>query len=520
MDSKCFISAFGTFGNPNGFRQSFWFINDKNTANGTRIFDLNTNAIKVFPKSKIYAIRKEITEKNCIISYSIYTYAKEQNSDRSGTFIGSSILFVNKVADENITVRCLNEFHNNLINKNVENDIIRVNHSDHFEIIRPKDFDKITFHLREIDHFDNVQTIPKHLVVYCETHANALQTILKKSMDLLNIFDTIYFTDNSEIAEFVHQKNIFQFVQKDGFENEIRKLAEERKRKIQEAIAEFEREKSRLEDAKKQTYEDFKSKIEKNKELHAVNAGKIAESEKNLARINDVYLTFSVKLDELVTRLKTADAAALNSIRQSYRENKNIFTENIRDLKIPDLGIISETRPAHRPEPFKQSGNHFYSHSREREESSDRPNIYRIATVVLSVLLMAAISGFVWFYLETEEKKVPDNNMMQAFNSTPQPEAAVEEPVEDTIPVLRPEPNAEVDLQIKNEMNQKLTPNLKIDSVTRFVFKANPKNIEYFYKDQKAAYSKLLFEKNKASFKVGNYDTIYIGNLQYIPIFK
>ncbi|WP_294292543.1 hypothetical protein [uncultured Chryseobacterium sp.] len=508
------LIAFGTFGNPNGFTQTFFAGNPVSV----KTFDIR-GPILVYPESTLYSIRKEYKDGAFMVSYAVYTYAKEPTSAREGSFIGSAILFIDEIAEENITIRCLNEFHKNLIGKNVEKDTLSVNHSDLFSVSKLTDFDKIKFNLKKINALDSAEMTGKQLMVYCETNPSVLQTIFIKSLDLLNVYDTIYFTASQDIVKFVHQKSIFRFVEKDGFENEIQKLAEERKRKIQEIIADFEREKSRLEDAKKQTYEDFKSKIEKNKELHAVNAGKIVESEKNLARINDVYQTFSGKIDEHLTRLKTADASALNSIRQSYRENKNIFTENIRDLKIPDLGIISEMRPAHRPEPFKQSGNHIYSHSREREDSSDRPNIYRIATVVLSVLLAAAISGFVWFYLETEEKKVPDNNMMQV-NSTLQPEPAVEKPVKDTIPLLRPEPNAEVDLQIKNEMNQKLTPNLKIDSVTRFVFKANPKSIQEYYKDQKANYSKLLFQKNKLSFKIENDDTIYIGNLQSIPIFK
>lgn len=503
------LIAFGTFGNPNGFTQTFFAGNPVSV----KTFDIR-GPILVYPESTLYSIRKEYKDGTFMISYAVYTYAKEPTSAREGSFIGSAILFIDEIAEENITIRCLNEFHSNLISKNVEHDTMSVNHSDLFSVSKLTDFDKIKFNLNKINALDSAEMTGKQLMVYCETNPSVLQTMLKRSLDLLNVYDTIYFTASQDIVKFVHQKSIFRFVEKDGFENEIRKLAEERKRKIQEIIGDFEREKLKLEDAKKQTYEDCKSKIEKNKEQHAVNAGKIAESEKKLARINDVYLNFSGKLDELVTRLKTADASALNGIMQSYRENKNIFTENIRELKIPDLGIISETRPAHRHEPFKQSGNHFYSHSRERDESSGRPNTYRVATTVLSVLLAAAISGFVWFYLETEEKKVLQNNKMEELNST------VQEPLKDTIPILRPEPNAEADLQVKNEMNRKLTPNLTIDSVTRFVFKANPKNIEYFYKDQKTAYSKLLFEKNKASFKVGNYDTIYIGNLQYIPIFK
>lgn len=95
-------------------------------------------------------------------------------------------------------------------------------------------------------------------------------------------------------------------------------------------------------------------------------------------------------------------------------------------------------------------------------------------------------------------------------------------PVRDTVLVLRPEPNAGVDLQIMNEMNQKLTvnTNMKIDSVTGFVFKANPNNIEKHYGNQKAQYSKILFEKNTTSFKIKNNDTLYIGNLQYVPMLK
>lgn len=511
------LIAFGTFGNPNGFTQTFFAGNPVSV----KTFDIR-GPILVYPESTLYSIRKEYKDGTFMVSYAVYTYAKEPTSAREGSFIGSAILFIDEIAEENITIRCLNEFHSNLVSKNVEHDTMSVNHSDLFSVSKLADFDKIKFNLKKTDALDSAEMTGKQLMVYSETNPSVLQTMFKKALDLLNVYDTIYFTASQDIVKFVHQKSIFQFVQKDGFENEIQKLAEERKRKIQEIIADFEREKSRLEDAKRQTYEDCKSKIEKNKALHAANAGKIAESEKNLDRINDVYQAFSRKIDELLTRLKTADASALNGIRQSYKENKNIFTENIRDLKIPDLGIISETRPAHKSEPFQQSGNHFYNHSREREERTDGSNIYRIATVVLSVLLAAAISGFVWFYLETEGKNVLDNNMVQEFNSTPQPEAAVEEPVKDTIPVLRPDPNAEVDLQIINEMNQKLTANthMNIDSVTGFVFKANPKSIEKPYGNQRSQYSRILFEKNKTSFKIENGDTIYTGNLMYVPMRK
>jgi len=56
--------------------------------------------------------------------------------------------------------------------------------------------------------------------------------------------------------------------------------------------------------------------------------------------------------------------------------------------------------------------------------------------------------------------------------------------------------------------------------VTGFVFKANPQSVEKYYKYQKKDYSKQLFENNKESFKISGTDTIYTGDLKFIPIFK
>ncbi|RZK18964.1 MAG: hypothetical protein EOO43_12095, partial [Flavobacterium sp.] len=127
MGNNYFISTFGTFGNPNGFQQSYLFAQGKeNIARSIKMFDLNTNAIKLFANSKVYAIRKEFVNDHRVISYSIYSYAKEQNSERSGTFIGSSILFIDQIVDENITLRNLNEFHSSLAEKNTHDNTITV----------------------------------------------------------------------------------------------------------------------------------------------------------------------------------------------------------------------------------------------------------------------------------------------------------------------------------------------------------------------------------------------------------
>lgn len=509
------LIAFGTFGNPNGFTQTFF----AGSPLLVKTFDIR-GSILIYPDSKLYAVRKEYKDGAYMVAYTIYTYAKEPTSAREGSFIGSSMLFIDQIADENITIRCLNEFHENLLSKNVENGTLNVKHSDQFSISRLTDFDKIGFNLKKIQAFDSVQPTNKQLMVYCETNPGALQKVFRKALDLLNVYDTIYFTDSAEIAEFVHQKNIFQLVQKDGFENEIRKLAEERKRKIRETISDFEKEKVILENSRKQAYEDFRSRIEKNKEKHIANSKKIADSERDLNGINEIYQTFFTKLDELLNRLKTADNSALEDIRGLYKANKNIFNESLNKLDIKELEKLGQAKKANSQEPFRSLSTLDYFHSSEGKKNKERSNSFKIATVILSILLVAAISGLVWFYLEMEKKNTQENNKTEVYDPIQQ-EVPLNTPAEDTVSLLRPQPNADADLQIKTDINVKLKKELKIDSVTRFVFKANPKSVQDYYKHQKNDYSKLLFEKNKQSFEISeNQDTLYVSDLQYIPIYK
>jgi hypothetical protein len=139
MTQNIYLLAFGTFGNPYGFRQSFLKFGNENIAKSIKTFDLNTNAIKLFKNSTMYSIRKEIANGLSSIAYSKYTFAKEKNSDRGGTFIGSSIIFTNEIAEENLTINKLNEFHKILINRNIVDETIIVNHSDNFSVELPQD---------------------------------------------------------------------------------------------------------------------------------------------------------------------------------------------------------------------------------------------------------------------------------------------------------------------------------------------------------------------------------------------
>ena len=142
-NTNCYIFAFATFGHPNDFRQTPFKYGNPEIAKQVKIFDLS-NAIKVFPNSTIYSIRKESIRSSKLISYSIYSFAQEQASKRDGTFIGSSIILENAIADEHYVLNCLNEFHQKLTENNLNDGILKVNHSKDFvPISNLSDFDKI-----------------------------------------------------------------------------------------------------------------------------------------------------------------------------------------------------------------------------------------------------------------------------------------------------------------------------------------------------------------------------------------
>ncbi|MBK8621048.1 MAG: hypothetical protein IPN79_04645 [Saprospiraceae bacterium] len=524
MNKDYFISAFGTFGNPNGFKQSFLFTNDINIVSTVKTFDLNSNAIKLFPNSKVYSIRKEYVNGLNTIAYSIYSYAREQNSDRSGTFIGSSILYTNKIAKEHITIAQLNEFHNQLVNKNVSNDTISVNHSDRFSVVKPKDFDKIEFHLREIENLNFRQNTDNYLVVFCNINDNNLNQFFEKSIDLLNVYDTVYFTDNQEVAEFVHQKGIFKLIQNVGekkdFDRETNNLIEERKRKREQSISEFEREVQRINDDKNRTIQEFKSQIEQSEKTHLENERNLKESREDINKIGQFYDDFLNKTKNLINQLRHNNGK-LEEVKQIHNSNKILFNNGISDLKRPNYKTTT-TIPKPKPkgnlhtEHQIQDFEHRSGHRRreEREEASDKVykiNIYKVATFVLAFLL---IFTWVYFFFFKSNKE----NITEVIINQEQEQKPVEAI---KITDLNPVSNSVLNKNDYRIVAKNLKTNMNLDDVVNVIFNNNPTEISRIYSGQEEIYSKHLLELNKQCFE--EKEGIYYfskDTLRQIPSYK
>ncbi len=323
MTQNIYLVAFGTFGNPYGFRQSFFKAENQNVAKSIRTFDLNTNAIKLVENSTIYAIRKEVASGLNSIAYSKYSFAKEQNSDRGGTFIGASIFFTSEIAEENLTITKLNEFHTILVSKNVADKTIMVNHSDNFSADIPEDFDKLSFNLKGLDEPSNFNLSNSNLVVYSPLDSSKLQHNFKKSLELLNSFDTIFFTDNDEIAKFTYSKGLYKTTDEKGFDNEIQILREEKKKRLQLLLNDFEREITELEENKKITVKNLKESIEQNSRIHHENGRKIEDSKKQIHVLENKYSEFSKKIKEAINYINSD--RKIEEVKLFHNENKREF---------------------------------------------------------------------------------------------------------------------------------------------------------------------------------------------------
>lgn len=517
-----YLFGFATFGHPNDYRQSPFKFDDESIAKNVRIFDLS-NAIKVFPDTTLFSIRKENINGIPGVSYSIYTYAKEMTSTREGTFIGSSLLYTKEIADENITVGKLNEFHAILVRQNTNNAVLKVNHSKEFSHSKEflSDFEKIAFNLNSIVDLENFSFSNKNLVVFSRIDANTLTSNFKKSPLLLNKFDNVFFTDNREIIEYCRNRNIYLITDESGFEKEIENIKLENQQKVTKYTSDIENEIQKLEADRNSTLNDFRHQIEKNEKSHQENGNKIRESKNDLEKINQLYREFSDKIKDLANRLKSGKK--LDDVKLVYNENKKIFINAISQLKKPELNKIpkASAKSSLRTEPQFQYQE--YQSTQSRNSKKDKREEYRIdtfkvATLVLFLLLIGTWVYFLFFNSKVEQQAV--QVPQQEVSSITEP-AVQKQKTTVSIDELNPKPNTELSENDYRIIAKKIKYGLKVEDIVKVIFDKNPSDIGSKYKGQEAPYAKQIIELNKKCFEEKEGSFLFSKDtLKHIPSYK
>lgn len=399
MDGTYFFSAFGTFGNPNGFRQSYFLGGNAEAVKHIRTFDLKTDAIQLFPGSRVYGMRLESAGSSCIVSYTVYSFAKEQNSQRGGTFIGSSLIFIDKTASESLTIDVLEEFHKYLEKHNVVDGTITIKHSDKFSIHMPKDYDKISLNARPFESLEVSQSGNNYLVVYTETGASQLQTLFSKTLGLLTSYDMVYFTESREVAEFVQQKGIFKIVDLNGFEREIQRADDEKIKLLTACINDLEKEKENLKGDRKTIIDEVEKQITQNERRHQENEKKISESKAGINTINTEFDQYAAKIDELVSILRSG--GKVDAIRKQHLESRKVFSDRIRLSRevgtISSMGSLYQANPGN-SNPKPRNSLEDFSRGNHNYHKETRLNVYKIAFWSLLLLLAAGAVCCMVFY--------------------------------------------------------------------------------------------------------------------------
>lgn len=510
MKNNTTLLAFGTFGSPNGFTQTAFL---GNTDIRLKEFDLNTNAIKLFPNTNLTAVRKEMHG----LSYAFYSFAREKGSTRGGTFIGSALYYEGLKAKEDISMEVLKNFHQYLIQNNVANEEIKVLHSNELSIAKPQDFDKLEMNTEE--KIPSTSFTKNHLVIYDKNGSSILNGYLKKAPLLFPKYDVIYFTADEQVAKYVQERGLFTLTDKNGFFQEIEKIEQEKERKIQKIFSDLEAEIQTLENDKNNIVQNILTEIDKQQKKHNENANKIGEYHNNVSKIKSLYYEYKTELQKLLQEFRSN--GAIEIVLQKKKTLKDNLDRNILPLKkVSSISTIVENR-VHQVYTPPITNN--IDEEKINELKKDENRWFKIAffTGIFALVLLLTSLGIGWWgyskYSELEKKMdsyKTDSYKNELLNENSYPN---EEIPTDT----SSEEKEEYDFLNQNDVdyvNKTLgLHKAEIDDVVEEIFKKNPKDIGKPFENKKEKYSITLYEMNKECFEIKDRDTIITKPLIKIP---
>lgn len=431
--------AFGTFGNPYGFTQTVW-LGDKTLEGSIRTFDINNSALNLFPETTLYAIRKENLGNQIAIAYSKYTFARERNSTRGGTFIGSSILILDHIVNTGLVVSCLDELHDNLVSNNVVDDVLQVEHSKYFKIKKdpPRDYDKLGIDVKKIKGI-SLNPNGKSLVVYFEEDKIAhLHNHLDEAIHLLSKYDTIYFTTDKQVAAFVEKKGLFNIYDLTTFRNQINSIKEKKAKEKNKLLFELKRQYNQAIEQEQTQIENFINLINENNNIHRKNISILEKNQIEKDNLVKIFKELKDGINSIINKVQNDDE--INIIKNCYQEltetyNKKkdkIFNENKvqsvnnekikenRPLKHIDSGAIYNqynTTGASNDNSnnISEWGNN--QHSKSSNNSKKYKTLIRNYKLVCALLLIALLTTLFYFLLIHEVPNKVEVETQQSINT-------------------------------------------------------------------------------------------------------
>lgn len=463
MGKSIGLGVFGTFGNPNGYQQSF-FLN----AHFPQNLDLNPNAIELVPNSELYVVRKDYNKGVHSICVCIYTFAKEFQSSRRGTFIGNCVVFNDCFAEGEYIYECLKEIHTDTVSnpKNMVNNMLQVQQVSDLEVKEPLSFSPLSANTKKIAYRPQLPDNSKSYFIAANDMTGvdlekAVKLFFNKSFSDFPQVGVMYFSSNPHVIQYAKAKGLIQVADWNEFKNYTNEPPPQ-----------------------PQTKKQSQKKGGGNVSTHQPQPNIQEQNSERFKPYEPIFKIWNTPqypwdMDEINRRV-----IEHNMIIKQYE----MLEDELYKLKasIEEEGLM--------------------------EKFAFFLNRYKIPIILFIVFLLGLFVAYVFLFSEPEVKN--------AVIVKPTTELPVTQPVI-IAPKLTPEPNTAL---TEKEINILSGNNIKgktIEEVIQLIYKLNPSDIGQHYSGQEQLYAKRLVESNSDCFKpYNNFTVCFCKELRNIPAFK
>lgn len=538
FNSNLGLGAFGTFGEPSGYQQAFYFEGVFG-----RSLDLNTNAIELFPGNRLYAVKREVVGNISRISCATYAHAKELNSNRGGTFIGVSVVLQNCLLDAELIYQLLDEHYRNTIDnaENIINHTLQVGAAELLTIVEPAIYSAVSEMIQAENSATQLRSVDLGKIYLVDgynaqaSEKENIVTFFHEAVNHFNEFDTLYYTSDNPVLDYVRQKGILKVVSWDeftGYHEEQQAL--KARLQEQEETAERERlsivaENQRAEQIRTQQLEAARREEENRQkrlaERRQADKGRRLNNtltDGSLPRLTATIVgsrkltpaspwaeekIFGISIDQSLLEIwhfEPGKQWKIKELEQRVMEH-NLLVQWVRELE----GSESLQK--------KQNLRH---EDRSNDRLNERHGKDRKIVLMNVVILSLIIAGLLIYVLVLKGNNSSENQYLRRPTVT-QELSDSELSISDEQQPLNPRPNSELKANDVNQLAGKKIRDKFLLDIVGIIFNDNPADIGHPFKGQEKAYSQLLLKRNKNCFRRENGLEICISDtLKRIPSLK
>lgn len=400
MNGNFYVALFGTFGNPHGFTQSFFITKTDAVAKSIGTFDIKTNAITLFPNSSLFGISKHRIDNKILISFTMYSYAKEKGSDRGGTFLGSTIIFENVTPEFEHIIKCLKQIHQDSIANNTTDSVLNCSQSKELIFTKFKELDKLNVAKIKVGTLQNFPSDFPCLLHYSSLSDQTLVERIQDALLLLNTYQTVYFSDSQEIFKYVHSKHLYDTSQNEAsFKTKVEETRLKIQRQKDESLQFLDAEKKALQEDLNRVLAEIQDMELINEQISQKNKEKTAAIAQFKNLLVSDYKNYETKIEEAIYHVNNNEI--FEAVLKFHKNNERNFIESRNSGNRPTyLAEFKNFVPkpiSARPTPIEAED---IAPKREKKGQKKKPiKLFRW----LSLFFCIATLGFAYMYFNSLE---------------------------------------------------------------------------------------------------------------------